>query len=606
MLRVAHLTVLIVTLLFATAAPEALANHVQCGDVITQDTKLDSDLVNCPSDGIVIGAGNITLDLGGHTIDGDNSQNIEPCKVAILNGPYSRSTCHSSTAAGHDDVTVRNGAIRDFDTGVLVSEASRNRLRGLTISASHFAAVIVTVSEETSIERNLLKDNWSIGGVLNFDRARRVSIVGNVVSGNAHNGTESDGIYDSRIERNTFVGNQAGMHLHGVRNSLIAHNLAAGNGTGIELSDGVSDNLVFKNRVVDNRYIGIMTQEGVHRNRIERNFVADNGSIPTEDSSGIIVFGDGDNEQIVNNVLLRNHQGIVVTPDSLQNVVEGNLVSGSARDGIVLRDFDGSRHGGNRVASNTLTRNGLNGLLAAGNQNLIEGNRAIGNGHYGIDTSGIGNHVRSNVVLRNGIAGMVMTAGTDNQFTSNVVSNNHGDGIYMDELNASGNVIDRNIVTGNLGTGIGLFEHADQMLVTGNFLWNNGEAGILVGDAGSSRLVDNFVVGNDLGIWLHGSYGMVLQRNETNRNARDGILAEAYGSEEPPGGSAYFELTENQASRNGDDGIDVENADATLTANTANRNSDLGIEAVPGVKDGGGNRAFGNGNPLQCLNVTCR
>jgi parallel beta-helix repeat protein len=99
---------------------------------------------------------------------------------------------------------------------------------------------------------------------------------------------------------------------------------------------------------------------------------------------------------------------------------------------------------------------------------------------------------------------------------------------------------------------------------------------------------------------------MVLQRNETKRNAGDGILAEAYGSEEPPGGTAYFELTENHASRNGDDGIDVENVDATLTANTANRNSDLGIEAVPGVTDGGGNRAFGNGNPLQCLNVTCR
>jgi hypothetical protein len=29
------------------AAP-ALATHVQCGDVITQDTKLDNDVVDCP------------------------------------------------------------------------------------------------------------------------------------------------------------------------------------------------------------------------------------------------------------------------------------------------------------------------------------------------------------------------------------------------------------------------------------------------------------------------------------------------------------------------------------------------------------------------------
>ena len=35
------------------------------------------------------------------------------------------------------------------------------------------------------------------------------------------------------------------------------------------------------------------------------------------------------------------------------------------------------------------------------------------------------------------------------------------------------------------------------------------------------------------------------------------------------------------------------------------RNGDLGIEAVFGVTDGGGNKAFGNGNPLQCTNITC-
>ena len=41
-----------------------------CGDVITQDTTLDSDLIDCPGDGVVIGASGITLDLAGHTIDG--------------------------------------------------------------------------------------------------------------------------------------------------------------------------------------------------------------------------------------------------------------------------------------------------------------------------------------------------------------------------------------------------------------------------------------------------------------------------------------------------------------------------------------------------------
>src|SRR4051812_27856408 len=65
---------LIATLLagFALLASpvSAHAAHVQCGAVITADTTLDSDLVGCPQDGIVIAAGNVTLDLNGHTISG--------------------------------------------------------------------------------------------------------------------------------------------------------------------------------------------------------------------------------------------------------------------------------------------------------------------------------------------------------------------------------------------------------------------------------------------------------------------------------------------------------------------------------------------------------
>jgi hypothetical protein len=38
---------------------------------------------------------------------------------------------------------------------------------------------------------------------------------------------------------------------------------------------------------------------------------------------------------------------------------------------------------------------------------------------------------------------------------------------------------------------------------------------------------------------------------------------------------------------------------------TVDLNGDLGIEAVPGVTDGGGNRARHNGNVAQCTGVAC-
>ena len=44
----------------------------------------------------------------------------------------------------------------------------------------------------------------------------------------------------------------------------------------------------------------------------------------------------------------------------------------------------------------------------------------------------------------------------------------------------------------------------------------------------------------------------------------------------------------------------------TIARNKAIHNGDLGIEAVPGVTDGGGNKASANGNPAQCINVSCK
>jgi hypothetical protein len=95
--------------------------------------------------------------------------------------------------------------------------------------------------------------------------------------------------------------------------------------------------------------------------------------------------------------------------------------------------------------------------------------------------------------------------------------------------------------------------------------------------------------------------GNVIRNNIVSGTAElpetDGIFV--------PAGAAGNALVANSASGSGDDGIDVEEPSTTLADNRAFDNADLGIEAVAGVIDGGGNRAWGNGNPLQCLNVDC-
>jgi hypothetical protein len=93
----------VAALTFTWGAGEAVATHVSCGDTITTDTTLDSDLANCPGPGLVIGADNVTLDLGGHTIDGDGGTGFD---VGIVNGPAS-----TVDRAPHSGVTIENGTV---------------------------------------------------------------------------------------------------------------------------------------------------------------------------------------------------------------------------------------------------------------------------------------------------------------------------------------------------------------------------------------------------------------------------------------------------------------------------------------------------------------
>ena len=93
-----------VAAVLALTGGEASADHVSCGDTITVDTTLDSDLVDCPNNGIVIGADDITLDLNGHTIDGDGE---------LVHACPAKEFCDFGVANdGHDRVTIegRHGA----------------------------------------------------------------------------------------------------------------------------------------------------------------------------------------------------------------------------------------------------------------------------------------------------------------------------------------------------------------------------------------------------------------------------------------------------------------------------------------------------------------
>src|ERR687897_3634132 len=168
----------------SVAAGQVPSAGVECGATITSDTTLDRDLSDCPSNGIVIGADDITLDLNGHTISGDGKPvrdcpRRQPCDMGVFNDR-------------HDGVTVRNGSLRGFAVGVLVGGVSGNRLVELSSSRNQFFGYVIADSSRSVIRHNSGNDNPAPDG----------------------DGLGVFGSRDLRIVRNSFRRNaQLGVHV---------------------------------------------------------------------------------------------------------------------------------------------------------------------------------------------------------------------------------------------------------------------------------------------------------------------------------------------------------------------------------------------------------
>src|ERR1700754_1267746 len=98
--------------LIAIAAQTAQAAGPDCGAVIVKTTTLRSDLKNCSGNGLMIGADNLMLDLGGHTIDGTGTHT----NAGIL------------LLFEHHGVIIKRGIVTGFETGVGLGRSDHNRL----------------------------------------------------------------------------------------------------------------------------------------------------------------------------------------------------------------------------------------------------------------------------------------------------------------------------------------------------------------------------------------------------------------------------------------------------------------------------------------------
>jgi parallel beta-helix repeat protein len=206
-----------------------------------------------------------------------------------------------------------------------------------------------------------------------------------------------------------------------------------------------------------------------------------------------------------------------------------------------------------------------------------------------------------NVVLPAGDGLLLLTDSHRNLVEGNDVGSAFGVAVWL--VSSERNVIRGNMLRGFQSNALVLDGASDRNEITGNTAGASQAAAISIG--GSRNLVSGNTAsagGGSAGgfaseaIHIFSGQRNVVERNDVVSNT-DGILVDLAAGRTVVAG--------NRAHGSDDDGIDVESPSTTLRDNTANDNGDLGIEAVPGVRDAGGNSASGNGNPLQCLNVAC-
>jgi hypothetical protein len=372
-------------------AGSALASHVRCGDTITTDTTLDSDLVNCPNNGIVIGADNITLDLNGHIIDGDATP-VDPCPEG--------ETCDVGVdnSAGHSGVTIEGGSVQQFSLGILVAGgAAHNRLDQLAVSDTSDVGIVVADSTGSVIQKTSMSDP-GVNGLVLVD-SQHALVARNSVSGSTGYAMFLFGVDDSRIEHNKLDADEHGFILGGSTHNLVQSNAVSHSGGGIEVVEGATANRVEYNRfnhTGDGMLVGDASDT-----LIRHNLVTGAGG---GEAGGFGIILDGAVRTTVDRNSFTGGRGPAIfvtrleaTAATRDTVISRNLVNRNLADGILVEN--GAT--GTLVVRNLAIRNGDDGIDVDAPATTLTRNVANHNHDLGIEAvpgviDGGGNHAAGN------------------------------------------------------------------------------------------------------------------------------------------------------------------------------------------------------------------
>ena len=432
--------------LLGSAASPALAQAVGCGAVLTQDTTLAADLIDCPGDGLVIGADGITVDLGGHVVDG----------LFPLGGAIDQSGIDNS--AGHDGVTVRNGTVREFARGVHLASADRNRVLDLQLASLDLYGILLEggsgnrftgnamdgpgdvgvavfgaaggPSQGNQVLRNRI-DGANVAGVaLQFRTITGTVIEDNDISDTVGGGSDA-GIFvaperanvrDTQIRRNRLHDNSDGVVVGGSATGTVVEGNTLVDNSGASIETG-GDRTLIRFNTVDSTWaggmaeFGIRVEPGARDTRAEANAISRFSFLGIDDSGrGTVIALNVLDGQVAPDFWTGILGGIAVRPEARHTRVQGNVVRRLQGGGFLLSAGITVAGDDVTVLANAVTDTrsvGADGIRVEPDaaRVLVRGNLASRHADDGIDVDSPATTITANVANDNGDYGIEAVPG---------------------------------------------------------------------------------------------------------------------------------------------------------------------------------------------------
>jgi parallel beta-helix repeat protein len=303
----------------------------ECGDTVVESYTMTEDLIDCPVDGLDIGADDVTLDCAGNKIFAFVKEGAEvpeelppePTKTGI-------------EVKGHSNVGIRNCEVRYFDVGVHILPDHKTQ----------------KFSSQVVVRDSVVRNNLLTG--VDVLEASNVFFRDNILSRNNLNGLRVAGGSNVLVEGNRAnFNNKDGISLTDVTDSVINGNTANGNEVGIR-ADQFVDGRITDNVANDNDITSFGT--GFSFYELENTVVHDNKA---KNNKNALVVNRGKDSSFKDNIFNRNERyGFYLFGDD--NRVSRNIISQNDARGLQV-----AAGSGNTIDRNVFFQNAVNAYEAS-------------------------------------------------------------------------------------------------------------------------------------------------------------------------------------------------------------------------------------------------